>query len=246
MIFYFSGTGNSKWVANSIADKTGEKIIEIKDNIEKEYTARADERIGIVFPVYWYGLPKVVLRFLQDLKLNGYSNQYVFATVTYGIKAGSVMNMLDKYLKQKNINLNGRFGVKMVDNYVVGYNIANDLKKKDIVSKAKNKLEEIIPFIVGKEEKTILEKGPLGFVGPVTHYLYMNKDHTKKFYANSDCINCNACVRECPCGVIKEKGDKLVWEGDCTFCLKCINMCPKKAIQYGKMTIKRGRYIYHE
>ena len=29
MIFYFSGTGNSKWVAKKIAEKTNDKVYDI-------------------------------------------------------------------------------------------------------------------------------------------------------------------------------------------------------------------------
>lgn len=34
-----------------------------------------------------------------------------------------------------------------------------------------------------------------------------------------------------------------MWGKDCTGCLACINYCPQKSIQFGKSTIKKGRYV---
>ena len=56
MIFYFTGVGNSKWIAELLSKKLNEPVVSINDIIKSEvksyeYTAKADERILLVFPI---------------------------------------------------------------------------------------------------------------------------------------------------------------------------------------------------
>ena len=65
MIFYFSGTGNSKWVAEQLAAKTDDTAI----NLTKLTNVPSidHETIGIVFPIYAWGAPEPVIEFLSKL-----------------------------------------------------------------------------------------------------------------------------------------------------------------------------------
>lgn len=68
MIFYFSGTGNSRWVAERLGELLGESVYSIADMLVREDTFTASEdRLGLVFPVYSWGPPAVVLEFIANL-----------------------------------------------------------------------------------------------------------------------------------------------------------------------------------
>ena len=71
MIFYFSGTGNSAWVARQIAKAQQEELLAIAEEINKnkEYALKDGEKVGFVFPVYAWGPPGIVLRFIRQLKM---------------------------------------------------------------------------------------------------------------------------------------------------------------------------------
>lgn len=104
MIFYFSGTGNSKHVAQSIARITGDKQIAItKDliKINEIYELEVEERIGFVFPVYWYSLPTLVVEFLKNLTISGYQSHYVYGVATYGIAGGKCNEAIDRSVRRK-------------------------------------------------------------------------------------------------------------------------------------------------
>ena len=67
MIFYFSGTGNSRWVAERLGELLEEAVCSIADILAKKNSFVAEENtIGIVFPVYSWGPPAVVLRFIAE------------------------------------------------------------------------------------------------------------------------------------------------------------------------------------
>ena len=60
MIFYFTGTGNSLWVAKALSEALGEPLVSIADELHKEkdgwvYPVRPDEKILFVYPVHSWG-----------------------------------------------------------------------------------------------------------------------------------------------------------------------------------------------
>ena len=68
---------------------------------------------------------------------------------------------------------------------------------------------------------------------------------TKPFYVTEDCSHCGLCERVCTSGCIRLTAGIPVWtEKHCNMCMACVNRCPQTAIQYGKSTTKRGRYVH--
>ena len=70
MIFYFSGTGNTRWVATTIANAIGEELLYIPDllrNGRYKFELQEDERIGFCFPTHGWQPPKIVRDFIQKL-----------------------------------------------------------------------------------------------------------------------------------------------------------------------------------
>lgn len=84
MIFYFTGTGNSLYAAARLSHGTADRVVSIAECMQKEEFAFPEpcERAGFVFPVYWYGIPAIVERFLDRLTLGGCD--YAYAVITCG------------------------------------------------------------------------------------------------------------------------------------------------------------------
>lgn len=106
MIFYFSGTGNSYYVASKIASRSGEGLAPIARLMKNaadgfEYTLRDGEIIGFVYPIYAWAPPKVVLDFISKLKLLNYKGHYIFSTATCGDDTGSSLKILRKSLQKR-------------------------------------------------------------------------------------------------------------------------------------------------
>ena len=106
MIFYFSATGNSKYVAECIRAE-GEQLIPITDAMDKkEYDFHvSDERIGIVSPTYDWTLPSIVSEFLESLTLHFDSKPYLYYVATYGTTSGAPASMADHILRKKDLPL---------------------------------------------------------------------------------------------------------------------------------------------
>ncbi|WP_075721140.1 EFR1 family ferrodoxin [Roseburia sp. 499] len=248
MIFYFSGTGNSQYVAKAIGDATNDITINItKSEINKntEYILREGENLGFVFPIYWWGMPMLVEEFVRKMKIKVKDNNYIYGVSTYGLEAHNGLKDLEKLLLKKDMYLDATYEVKMVDNYVVGYDIAGKEKQEEICQKARAKTEKIIHDI--EEQKQTKIGDIIGTtIKPIVHKAYKCTDHRKKFYVTEECTGCGYCEKNCPCQAIVMENNKPVWKENCSFCLKCIHSCPRQAVQHGKGTIKRSRYVFGE
>lgn len=82
MIFYFSGTGNSLYVAKKLYENNGSQLVDITEAMHEKrfkYNVQEDEKVGFVFPVYFYGLPTVVSEFINKLTIKSESNHYIYS-----------------------------------------------------------------------------------------------------------------------------------------------------------------------
>jgi len=72
MIFYFSGTGNTRWAAQQLAEATGERLLFIPEQMKGNchYELEENERLGFCFPTHGWMPPKIVLNFISRLEIN--------------------------------------------------------------------------------------------------------------------------------------------------------------------------------
>lgn len=240
MIFYFTGTGNSKNVANRLIKK-GERLVNIVDclkNNEYKFELKNDEALGFIFPVYFYNVPKIVRDFIEKLEVKNTS--YVYSIITCG---GGIMqsgNVLYKELSKRNIKLNYVKELLMPDNAMIYYAIDSQDKNNELLKSSYQKLELIKKEIEDRKESKF--KGTL--ISDLVGSMYNTSLSTKKFYVEKDkCVSCGLCEINCPVEAIKLINGKAIWmKKECIKCLACINKCPRQAIQYGKFTKKRYRY----
>ena len=238
MIFYFSATGNSLMAAKALA-KEGERLVDMaaarKENAYN-YTAKG-ERIGFVFPVYFYTLPDLVYDFVNKLSVSDVG--YVFAVITCGGSIGGTGKYLSKELKKRGIVLDYVTPLLMPDNAVFYLNIKTEEENLACLERAKVCLEEIKKDIDAERKKAA--KGTSArWLRPLYHLC----TGTKSFSVTEDCIHCGMCARNCPEDAIEIVDGMPVWvKKKCTKCAACINRCPRAAIQHGKATEKRQRYV---
>lgn len=243
MIFYFSGTGNSKGIAEMLAERTGDTAADIMVSDPSEYTFGEDEKVGFVFPVYAYAAPAAMLAFAQKVHAG---EAYTYAIPTYSNAAGCTL----EHFSETACRLSGGFGIKMPDNMAVFDKIVEDresavqklkeaaVRFEEIVQKVSNS-EKGFDILYGPDAETLTwEKG--------TSYLKESKFTTEPYHVTADrCINCGLCERVCPAHVIKMENGFPVWQNKyCFMCMACFNRCPTEAIEYGQYSEGKYRYIF--
>jgi len=249
MIFYFTGTGNSLYAAKKISDELGESLIDVTTAMkEKSFTYKLsdDEKIGFVFPVYFYGVPSIVTDFIVELKIEQKLKEgitpYVFGVLTCGGGMGGTPKMLEELLVKQELPLTAVFELKMASNYIMMYQPTGPELQKKIRISTDKKLAEIIAAVL-KNKKDDGSKRKKSLLTRVAYPLYVHGRKTRLFYADEKCNGCGKCEQICPVSAILMENNKPVWTSkQCTHCAACINRCPQEAIQYGKKTLKWRRF----
>lgn len=239
MIFYFSGTGNSKYVASCMSDKNLINIGEANKKKEYKYEVGGDESVGFIFPVYYEGVPKPVLEFVRSMELS-IEPTYVYCILTHGGGPGGTGTMLVKELSARNLTLHACFDVIMPSNYIMFSDLKPEKVLKERLENAP-KLVEKIKTSVDNREHILPNWTALDKLLTASMTFLCEKDMpVKKFYADGKCTGCGMCAKECPAGLIQMKNGRPEWtENKCVRCMSCLK-CPH--VQYGRGTKNRRRY----
>lgn len=251
MIFYFSGTGNSKYVADQLAFHCQEKVCSVADCLKTgrlKFHIQPEERVGFVTPVYFYGLPALVEDFINRITLiSDGGTHYVYHVLTCGASTGSAANQMRQLLRLRGITLSASFSLVMPDGYVVMFRAPTRSQAIRQMQLAEISMNQIIGDVLARtcgdfnHHKGAL---PADLVSSVIYPLYQRGRRTDKFYATDACVRCGLCQKVCPVDAIVLNDRRPQWvKEQCQMCMACINRCPKQAIEYGKKTQKHGRYV---
>ncbi len=247
VIYYYTGAGNSLWVARTLAAGLGgADLVSIVDWKEKERTAPA-RNIGILFPVFIWGMPARVIRFVSALKVTGES--YIFAVATNGGQVANTLVQLGKIFKSRGAFLSSGFSVTMPSSYIPWGGPGPKERQRALFEAASAKIASIATCVKNREKKPV-EKGPLwqrALFTPIYKLTFAKiAAMDKSFWADDKCTGCAVCSKVCPSGNIALEAGKPVWRRRCEQCFACLQWCPQEAIQYGKKTPRYERYHHPE
>lgn len=242
---YFSGTGNTKWVAdklNKVLIVNGYESemlsIEETDILETMKKFEKSDIIGFLYPGYGCDMPIIYKEYiakLENIRLK--RNTKAFSIVTAG------MNIADGAMITK--TLSERMGAEFMwanviimpcnfDTPIPGFKIPSEDKIKRQKAKAVDKINTLVSNIKNDTKKfdgssivsVIAGKSQrLSWISSMGNYDV--KINEKK------CVSCGVCVKVCPANnlSINEKGDPAKVNGNCSVCLRCMNNCPTCAIR---------------
>ena len=223
LVFYFTATGNSLYVARKFSDAPISIAQVLKgDNL----TFEADE-IGFVFPDYLAMAPEIVKRFV---KKGTFKAPYIFSIITYGHFECNVVERWMRYAAQYGLRFDYIATILMVDNFLPGFDMTDELKidknsegqiAQAVADVAEEKL--YIPFLSDEERKRRQE-----FLEQFKEIYPIRSEDM--LGVNDRCIGCGTCTQVCPRGNFKLIDKKAENSGECEFCLACVHACPQKAI----------------
>ena len=249
MIFYFSGCGNSRHVAETIAAGLNDTLTFIPEAARKslyDYDIAEGERLGFVFPVYSWAPPKLVLDFVEKLQME--KPRYIYFVCTMGDECGFTEKIFRKAIEQKGWSLSACFSVQMPETYIgmPGFKLDTPENAQRKIDNANDLLKRNIPRLINKESFSEIIVGSLAWLKTYLVNPGFNRSATddSKYRVTEACIHCGKCVETCPLKNITLENGRPKWQGNCTMCMGCYHHCPVNAIQYGKATVGKGQYVF--
>lgn len=245
MIFYFSGTGNSLWVAKQLACKLQDTLEPIAEGDNKTYRLEPNERVGFVFPVYAWAPPVIVLNFIRRLQID--QPAYLYFVCTCGDDTGKTAQVFAKAVHARGWGCHAGFSITMPNTYVSlpGFDVDDADTEQRKVQNAIARVQYVGEELQKNVQMTTYNchEGAVPFlktyvIRPLFNAFLMSP---KPFQATDACTACKRCEKKCPVHNIKVSG-KPQWGDRCTQCLACYHVCPVKAVQYGKRTKGKGQY----
>lgn len=240
-IYYFTGTGNSLQIAEDIAEKLKDaKVARIA-----EYKGQKVEcdTLGIVFPVYNWGIPLIIGCFFDNLQVS--PNTYIYAVANFNAFPGKTLDQCKQKLEARNLSLAAGFLIPMPGNYILMYGAVSDKRQQSLFQKEKSKASYIADNIRCKN-KLKIEKSHMIFDRLFFKAMYKDVYNFPKadvnFSVSDACISCGKCAKRCPVNNIEMTDGKPGWQHHCEMCMACIQYCPERAIEYGGKTKDKTRY----
>lgn len=254
MIYYFSATGNTRYVANLLAKELGDEAVSITASMAVSAPETTQNQNDVLcFPVHGWRVPSIVEKFLKAHSLKDIEGS-IYVVLTCGDDCGQTI----KYLRETfnrlgcGISIAGAFSVQMPESYVAlpFMDVDNKSKEQLKLANARKKVPQIAKIIrEGRRGVYDVHEGACAYlkskvIGGFFHHVLIT-DKTFRVDPNA-CIGCGKCVEECQVENMQMSADrKPQWKhtGRCMTCLACYHVCPRHAISLHGMTKNKGQYF---
>ena len=245
-IFYFSGTGNARNVANWI------KNIAENENVNTEILNISEHRIvkktesptiGFISPTHGFNYPPIMFHFLFRFP-KGKGEKVFLMNTRAGMKMGKFfipgLSGMALYFAALLLWLKGYkiIALKPIDLPSNWISLHPGLKQKVVDSLFARRKAETERFahklVSGKTDfRALREIVQDLIITPIAllYYFVGRFVLAKTFIASSKCNNCNLCISKCPVKAIKTIDKRPFWTYKCESCMQCMNNCPEKAIE---------------
>lgn len=252
MIIYFTGTGNSSDVATRLAAMLDDSdIVELcGDTLRNAKIAAKSscELVVWVFPVYSWGVPPVVVQFIKHADINGIDGAKHHLVATCGDDAGLIAKQWRKLMGNRGWSAASASTVIMPNTYTLmkGFDVDTEALALQKLENSKTRIAEIAERIKAGATDVDVVKGRFAWIKSKVIYPWFIRFamSPKPFHVVDCCTGCGLCARRCPLGNITMSNERRpCWSDNCAMCLRCYHMCPVAAVQYGKATKGKGRYI---
>lgn len=232
-MFYFSGTGNSKFVAEVFAKEMNAECYSIENKVDFAKLINESDTVAFCYPVYMSRVPRIVrefaFKYFNELK----GKRIIIFCTQFLLSGDGARAFSDLFLKGH---------IKVI--YAEHFFMPNNVNNVGILAKPKAKtIEKCMQKSIQKVKKVCenirhgrIKKRGFNIVGRalgLPQGIFMNPTEriaNKSVRIGDECNLCGFCEKICPTKNLLIENSKVMHKNNCTMCYRCINKCPKKAI----------------
>lgn len=244
MILYFTGTGNSRYIARKMADILGDVLVCMNEKIKQNDTQKIEvkDRLIFIFPTYAWRMPRIVEQWIKNTEFVG--TEKTWFVMDCGGEIGNAAKYNKKLCEEKQFTYMGTTPIVMPENYIAMFNAPEEEEAKKVIQKADPNIDQAAHIIengytFAEPRNNLYDRFMSSVINPLFYPLFVKAD---AFFADDKCVGCGKCEKLCPMNNIKMTDKRPVWDKNCTHCMACICHCPTGAIEYGKKSVGKPRY----
>ncbi len=241
-VFWFSGTGNSLAVAKRLAAATAAEAC-LPIAAATASSVGIHDHLILVFPVYAWGVPAIVERFIAGLPSAVATRATV--VVTHGGAPGPAAAVAATLLEGKGVAQIATHAVRMVDNFPPFGGPPKPATCDKRLQLAEAKIASLCAAAAAGAPASGPRRQLLGrFLGRPLNALFRRwiKGGYRHFRKTAACTGCGLCERLCPVANIEMVDGRPVWHARCEFCFACFHWCPESAVAFGRCGPGRRRF----
>jgi len=250
-VFVYTGTGNSYASARQLGELLKAEVLHITEELSLSAQIFTGEIGVLVFPVYAYGVPKLVKRFIKNC---GFNFDYFASLGTVGTKAGGALYETIKLFKKRGQAVSYTDTIKAVENFVHLFKLPTNERITELCENQAAITKTLADAILEKQTNT---RKPFRPASAMISFIFRRAKglFTRCYKVEPNCNGCGVCYRTCPPKAIemvektfkKDNSVKIIPKFSpkkCDFCQACMQLCPQKAIKYNKVKPSTRRYCH--
>ena len=232
-LVYFSGTGNTGYLAGLLAEKFTRRGILVRltrlEDAAEGFSPPFGAILGLAYPIHALNAPSPVFDFIADLSDGDGRRAFIVKSPADPLLNGGSAHLVIAALRSRGWTVCHESMVVMPANVFVRY---PDGLIRRLLAAATKRADTIAAEIAAGTTR-------LPSPGPLARFLtrHLSRLETKggKYFgrdlrASPACDLCGLCLRNCPSGNIRVSEGRIVFGDRCIICMRCIYICPRGAI----------------
>ncbi|MCL1883572.1 MAG: EFR1 family ferrodoxin [Defluviitaleaceae bacterium] len=254
LTLYFSGTGNTRFLAETFSKKLQAECYSIEEkDTDFDAIIAAHDVLAFCYPIYCSRVPRIMREF-SKIHMERIVGKKIIVLVTQMLFSGDGARVfVDLFPKNtveviyaEHFNMQQNMGNTPVLNLLNPTDkffgrvekkldkVCKDIKNGVIKRRGFAKISVLLGCIQGK---------PWQKDTSIIHATDLEKIVKDRIKIHKECTSCNRCMKVCPMNNLTNHEGTIVHKNNCTVCYRCVNICPQKAITVFFHKKPRWQYI---
>ena len=231
VIIYFSGTGNSKYIAEQFAKKMDVKCHSIEEKMDFDHLFSTVQTIAVCYPIYGSCVPRIMREFVEKYK-KAFESKKLIIFCTQMMFSGDGAKAFARLIPDCDKH------VIYAEHFNMPNNICNfflfPIRERERIKKTKA-ADKKLEIVCHNIKNGIIKRRGWGTISSVlgklqsVSFAKREGEYRSSFIADHDCIRCGLCVQSCPMNNLTLTEERVAHNNNCTLCYRCVNICPKQA-----------------